>query len=65
MRVVRSLCPNRAAWELFAPRALFSKVPKLFGAFSGATVPFVSQERRGFKSSNFTDIVLLVILKTR
>ena len=32
--------------------ARFSKVPKLFGAFSGVTIPFVSQERRGFKSSN-------------
>ena len=44
--------------------ARFSKVPKLFGAFSGVTVPFVSQERRGFKSSNFTYIFLLVSLKT-
>ena len=25
--------------------ARFSKVPKLFGAFSGLTIPFLSQER--------------------
>ena len=28
----------------FWPR--FSKVPKLYGPFSGVTIPFVSQERR-------------------
>ena len=28
--------------------------PKLYQAFSGITIPFVSQERRGFNSSNFT-----------
>ena len=32
--------------------------------FSGVKIPFVSQERRGFKSSNLTDIFLLVSLKT-
>ena len=42
----------------------FSKVPKLYGPFSGVTIPFVSHERRGFKSSNFTDMFLLVGLKT-
>ena len=46
------------------PVACFSKVPKLFGPVSGATIPFVSQERTGFKSSNFTDVFLLVSLKT-
>ena len=34
--------------------ARFSKVPKLSGPFSGVTIPFVSQERNGFKSSNFS-----------
>ena len=47
-----------------APGARFSKVPKLYGPFSGVTIPFVAQERRGFKSSNFTDMFLLVNLKT-
>ena len=36
------------------PGARFSNVPKLCGLFPGVTIPFVSQERRGFKSSNFT-----------
>ena len=36
--------------------ARFSKVPKLYGPFSGVTIPFVSQERRVFKSSDFTVI---------
>ena len=32
--------------------ARFSKVPELYGPFSGVAIPFVSQERRGVKSSN-------------
>ena len=55
-------------WEIVAvygPWARFSKVPKLNGPFSGVTIPFVSQERNGFKSSNFTVIFLSVTLKTR
>ena len=47
------------------PGARFSKVPKLYGPLSGVTIPFVSQERGGFKSSNFTVIFLFVTLKTR
>ena len=43
--------------------ARFSKVPKLYGPFSRVAVPFVSQERRGFKSSNFTVLFLFVPLK--
>ena len=46
------------------PGARFSKVPKLYGSFSGVTIPFVSQERREFKSSNFTVIFLFITLKT-
>ena len=46
------------------PGGRFSKVPKLYGPFSGVTIPFVSQERRGFNSSNFTVIFLFVTLKT-
>ena len=44
--------------------ALFSKVPKLYGPFSGVTIPSVSQEWKGFKSSNFTVSLLFVTLKT-
>ena len=40
--------------------ARFSKVPKLYGPFSGVTIPFVSQERRVFKSSDFTVIFFFI-----
>ena len=46
------------------PGARFSKVSKLYGPFSGVTIPSVSQEWRGLKSSNFTVILLVVTLKT-
>ena len=42
----------------------FSKVPKLYGPFSGVTIPFLTQECRTFNSSNFTVIFLLAILTT-
>ena len=46
-------------------RAPFLETPKtICGPFLGVAIPFVSQERRGFRSSNFTVILLLVILKT-
>ena len=48
----------------FGPGARFSKVPKLYGPFSGVTISFVSQERREFNTSNFTVIFLFVTLKT-
>ena len=47
----------------FYSGARFSKVPKLYGPFSGVTIPFVTQERRTFNSSNFTVNFLLVTLK--
>ena len=46
------------------PGGRFLKVPKLDKPFSGVTIPFVSQERRGFKASNDTVILLFVTLKT-
>ena len=45
---------NRRFLQVPRPGARFSKVPKLYGPFSGATIPFISQERRGFKSSSFS-----------
>ena len=52
-------------WDVdFGTGARFSKVPKLYGPFLGVTIPFVSQERRGFKSSNLTVIWIFVTLKT-
>ena len=41
-----------------------AKVPKLYGPFSGVTIPFVTQERTAFNTSNFTVIFLFVTLKT-
>ena len=48
----------------FKPGARFSNVPKLSGAFSGVTIPSVSQERWGFKTQNLTTILLFIVLKT-
>ena len=39
--------------RVYGPGARFSKVPKLYGPLSVVTIPSLSQERRGFKSSNF------------
>ena len=49
----------------FTTGARFSKVQELYGPFSDVKIPSVSQERRGFESSNFTVILLFVTLKTR
>ena len=62
--IIRIVCIKETPFEMHGPGARFSKVPKLYGPFSGVTIPFVSQERRGFKLSNFTDMFLLVSLKT-
>ena len=56
------LAQGRTAFS--GPGARFSKVPKHYGPFSGVTIPFVSQERTGFKSSNFAVILFFVTLKT-
>ena len=44
--------------------ACFSKVPKLFGSLSGATIPFISSQRRGSKPSNFAILLIFLVLKT-
>ena len=46
------------------PGGRFSKVPKLYGPFSGVAHPFVTQERKAFNSSNFKVIFLFVTFKT-
>ena len=51
-------------FEKRAPGACFSKVPKLFGSLSGATIPFISSQRRGSKHSNFAILLIFLILKT-
>ena len=45
-------------------RAPFLKSPETLRAISGVTIPFVTQERRAFNSSNFAVIFLFVTLKT-
>ena len=52
-------------WVVHYSGARFSKVPKLYGPFLGVLIRFVSQERSGLKSSNFTVIFIFVTLKTR
>ena len=45
-------------------RACLSKVPKLFRRISGATIPFISSQRRGSKPSNFVILLVFHTLKT-
>ena len=45
------------------PGARFSKVQKLFGPISDATIPFISSQRRGFELSNFTILLAFLTLK--
>ena len=55
----------RLRWRLPAgSEAHFSKVPKLFGSISGATIPFISSQRRGSKPSNSAILLVFLILKT-
>ena len=50
-------------FEKRAPGACFSKVPKLFGAISGATTAFISSQCRGSKPSNFAVLLVFLILE--
>ena len=50
-------------FEKRAPGGRFSKVPKIYGPFSGVAISFVTQERRAFNSSNFTVNFLYGTLK--
>ena len=47
-----------------APAACFSKVPKVFGPISGATIPLISSQRRGSKPSNFAILLVFLTFKT-
>ena len=49
--------------EKFRAGACFSKVPKPFGPISGATIPFISSQRRGSKPSNFAILLVFFTLK--
>ena len=46
------------------PGPCFSELPKLSGPISGATNAFISSQRRGSKSSNFSICFVFLILKT-
>ena len=46
------------------PGACFSKVPNLFGLISGATIAFLSSQRRGSRPSNFAVFLVFLVLKT-
>ena len=52
-------CIKKQVWS----GACFSKVPKLFGPISGATIPFISSQRRGSKPSNFAILLVFLTLK--
>ena len=49
--------------EKFRAGACFSKAPKPFGPISGATIPFISSQRRGSKPSNFAVLLVFLTLK--
>ena len=46
------------------PEACFSKVPKLFGRFSGDIILFVSSKRRRLEARNFAVIFILIPFTT-
>ena len=50
-------------FEQLGRGACFSKIPKLYWPISSVTIPSVSQEWRGFKSSNLTAILLFCSLE--
>ena len=45
--------------------ACFSKVPKLYGPISGATISLISSQHRGSKPSNFAILLVFSTLKRR
>ena len=49
---------------VISPGACFSKVPKLFGPISGATIAFISTQCRGSRPSNFAILLVFLTLKT-
>ena len=57
------LCQETTSEPLQCPGACFSKVPKLFGSLSGATIPVISLQRQGSKPSNFAVLLVFLTLK--
>ena len=52
------------AFEKRAAGPCFSKVQKLFGPISGATISFISSQRQGSKPSNLAFLLAFLALKT-
>ena len=49
---------------VISPGACFSKVPKVFGPISDATIAFIATQCRGSRPSNFAILLVFLILKT-
>ena len=49
-------------YHICSSGACFSKVPKLFGPISGATIPSIHSQRRGSKPWNFAILLVFLIL---
>jgi len=61
-------CLYKVSWTsscIWTSGACFSKVPKLFGPISGASIPIISSQRWASKPSNFAIPLVSLILKTR
>ena len=61
--VIRTVCCPKGAFHLSELGPL-SRVPKLFGPILGATITFISSQRRGSKPSNFTILSVFLTSKT-
>ena len=55
---------DKAALSKETPGAYFSKVPKLLGPISGATISFISSPCRGSEPLNFTILFVFPSFKT-
>ena len=60
----RNCVPRTLACVCWPTRASLSKVPTILRPISGATIPFKSSQRRGFKPSNFAILLGFLTLKT-
>ena len=58
LRLPRIHTKKRGTWGLFL------KSPETFRVSSGATIPFISSQRRGSKPSNFAVLLIFLTLKT-
>ena len=61
-RICRCILLGITVWTSY--RGLSLKSPETFRSLSGATIPFISSQRRGSKPSNFALLLIFLILKT-